>query len=352
MENNNGLIDKKRKLASVQKIDNIAEIKKMKNIECAKVLGYNVGVQKNQFKIGDKIIFFEVDSKLPVDEKWSKFLENNNFEVKAKKFGKLISQGLILPLSILDEHSEKIDKNNLEIGCDLTKILKVTKFNNDADLPLKSEKIKKEDFNEKFPIHLIEKTDEERIQSVPDFIEKFKGKNFYSSLKYDGTSGTYVIDPKTNIFYICSRNLNRPYDKKDIYSQIADKYDIKNKLIKNECRYAIQGEIYGKGIQKNPFKINEIKIAVFTIRDIIKNKYLDFEELKETCKILDLPMVEVIEEGIFNYTIEELIEKSKGDYPNTNHKREGLVYRIKENWNDGNERFSFKVINNEYIINN
>ena len=171
MEKNNELVDKKRKLASIQKIDNIVEIKKMKNIECAKVLGYNVGVQKNQFKIGDKIIYFEEDSKLPGDEKWSKFLENNNFEVKAKKFGKLISQGLILPLSILDEHSEKIDKNKLEIGCDLTKILKVTKFNNDADLPLKTENINKEKFDQKFPVHLIEKTDEERIQSVPNYLE-------------------------------------------------------------------------------------------------------------------------------------------------------------------------------------
>ena len=42
-------------------------------------------------------------------------------------------------------------------------------------------------------------------------------------------------------------------------------------------------------------------------------------------------MVEVIEKGVFNYkTIDELVVKSKGNYPGTDSPREGLVYRVKK----------------------
>ena len=42
----------------------------------------------------------------------------------------------------------------------------------------------------------------------------------------------------------------------------------------------------------------------------------------------------VVEEGVFKYkTVEEMVEKSKGLYPGTNYPREGIVYRLKENWN-------------------
>ena len=72
--------------------------------------------------------------------------------------------------------------------------------------------------------------------------------------------------------------------------------------------------------------IDEVKIAVFCIKDLSKNKYLGLDEMIEACKELDLPMVEVIERGdSFDYTLEQLLEKSKGYYPNSTHYREGLV---------------------------
>ena len=138
---------------------------------------------------------------------------------------------------------------------------------------------------------------------------------------------------------------------KNIYNEIATKYDIKNKLLKYEGKYAIQGEIYGPKFNKNPLQVTELKLAVFTIKEIKNNYYLRFDEMTKLCKEMDLPMVEVIEEGIFNYkTIEELVLKSRGNYPGTNSPREGLVYRVKKDWNKDGKRLSFKVINDDYLI--
>ena len=46
-----------------------------------------------------------------------------------------------------------------------------------------------------------------------------------------------------------------------------------------------------------------------------------------------------------------MVEKSKGLYPGTNYPREGIVYRLKENWNKDKIRASFKVINDDYLVN-
>ena len=87
------------------------------------------------------------------------------------------------------------------------------------------------------------------------------------------------------------------------------------------------------------------------MKDIIDNHYLDFDELVEMCEKMDFEMVDVVEEGIFNYkTVEELIEKSKGLYPGTDCPREGLVYRLKKDWNVNGKRLSFKVINDDYLL--
>ena len=139
--------------------------------------------------------------------------------------------------------------------------------------------------------------------------------------------------------------------KKHIYKEIAIKYDIKNKLLKYDGKYAIQGEVYGPKVNSNPLKVKELTIAVFTIKNIKDNIYLGYDEMVKLCKEMDLPFVEVIEEGIFNYkSVEELIAKSKGNYPGTDGPREGLVYRLKNDWNKDGKRLSFKVINDDYLI--
>ena len=339
---------KHRKLASVQKITNLTKIGEKFNEEFATVLGWKVVVHINEFNIGEKVIFFEIDSVLPSGKKWTNKIKPKNLHIKTRKSYNEICQGFIMKLNILKK-VDNFQKLNLKIedleeGYDLTEILEVKKFDENSEEGQK-------ELEKKFPSELIEKSDEIRCQSNLNYIELFAGKEFYSSLKYDGSSSTYLIDPNTKKFKVCSRNMGLDLNDKNIYNEIAKKYDIQNKLLKYDGTYAIQGEVYGPKVNKNPLKVPELKIAVFTIKDIKNNNYLDFDEMVKLCKEMDLPMVEVIEEGVFNYkTIDELVVKSKGNYPGTDGPREGLVYRVKKDWNKDGKRLSFKVINDDYLI--
>ena len=338
---------KKRKLASVQKISSLTALDQKNLCQKATILGWNVVVDANKFQEGEKVIYFEADSLLPAKKKWTKGIKPKQLRIKTFSRYNEVFHGTIMKLDTLTKvENFNMKLEDLEEGFDLTEILEVTKYDEDSEQAIK-------DKEKKFPSEIIEKSDEIRLQSNPKYFELFEGKEFYSSLKYDGSSGTFLIHPETKKFMVCSRNQTiDENEKKNIYWDVANKYDIKTKLEKFEGKYAIQGEIYGPKINKNRLGEKEIKIAVFTIKNIIDNYYLDFKELVQVCKDMGLPMVEVTEEGIFKYkTVEEMVAKSKGLYPGTDYPREGLVYRLKENWNKNKLRCSFKVINDDYLVN-
>ena len=337
---------KKRKLASVQKISSLTPLGDKNQFQNAAILGWNVMVDYDKFTVGEKVIYFEDDSILPAKKKWTKGIKPKNLRIKTNTKYKIVFHGAIMKLDVLkDVENFNMKIEDLNEGFDLTEIMEITKYEEDPEQA-------KKDLEKKFPSDLIEKSDEIRLQSNPKYFEMFEGKEFYSSLKYDGSSGTFLIHPVTKKFLVCSRNLViDENEKKNIYWDVANKYDIKTKLEKFEGKYAIQGEVYGPKINKNRLEEKEIKIAVFTVKNIKDNYYLDFNEMVQVCKDMDLPMVEVIEEGIFKYkTVEEMVQKSKGLYPGTNYPREGLVYRLKENWNKNRIRASFKVINDDYLV--
>ena len=337
---------KKRKLASVQKITSITPLETKNKVQKATLLGWNVLVEANKYNEGEKVIYFEADALLPAKKNWTKGIKPKNLIIKSSKQYKNVFHGAIMKLdTLLKVENFNLKLEDLNEGFDLTEIMEITKYEQDPEIALKEQE-------KKFPSDIIEKSDEIRLQSNPKYLEMFEGKEFYSTLKYDGSSGTFLIHPETKKFMVCSRNQNIDInEKKNIYWDVANKYDIKTKLEKFEGKYAVQGEIYGPKINKNRLEQKDINIAIFTIKNIKDNYYVDFKELVQVCKDMELPMVEVIEEGVFKYkTVEEMVEKSKGLYPGTKYPREGLVYRLKENWNKNKVRASFKVINDDYLV--
>ena len=59
-----------RKLASIQYINSVSPIEEADRIECVHVLGWQCVANKGEFKPGDKCIYMEVDSFLPVCEQF------------------------------------------------------------------------------------------------------------------------------------------------------------------------------------------------------------------------------------------------------------------------------------------
>ena len=88
-----------RKLASIQIIENLEPIKDRDRIELAHVLGWQVIVKKDEFKIGDKCVFVEPDAVLPEKPEFE-FLRSKKFRIKTMKMAGVLSQGIIFPLNI------------------------------------------------------------------------------------------------------------------------------------------------------------------------------------------------------------------------------------------------------------
>ena len=366
----------KRKLASIQIIKDVKKLQNSDKLSIAYVLGWQVVIGLNQFKKGEKVIYIEVDSLLPSDKEWTQPYKDKKFKIKTCKIRGELSQGLIVSLKCLKEHKDINDNQysdveyNYKEGDNVTDFLEIRKYNDDSEL---NQELATTNLHSiLFPLEYgFTKTDEDRIQSVPEFIDKFQGHPYYATLKYDGMSATYFLNiieaeskhiNKNHLdFYILSRNKRRPYIKNNCsYSKIADKYNIKEKLLKLNANYAIQGEIYGPKIQNNKLKIKDIEFVVFSVFSKQDNKYLDYLDLIKFCKEQNLPMVETILEGnCFKFKLDELKNLAKGNYPNTNNMREGLVFRTKIDWCNNNinstfggNRMSFKIINDEFLLKN
>ncbi|MFW6173710.1 MAG: RNA ligase family protein, partial [Elusimicrobiota bacterium] len=81
----------------------------------------------------------------------------------------------------------------------------------------------------------------------------------------DGTSSTFVMCDDE--LHVCSRNFSLKETQRNTYWKMFYKYDIKNiiKDWKNKTKkqgLAIQGEVAGPGIQKNPLKLTDIQLFV------------------------------------------------------------------------------------------
>jgi RNA ligase (TIGR02306 family) len=258
----------------------------------------------------------------------------------------MVSQGLILPISILDDkldwgpyitHGEIIEQC-YEDKTDMSETLGITKW--DPPIPAQLAGQAKGYFPE-----FIKKTNEERIQNLVDEYEDMKKYAFYVTEKLDGSSATFYI--KDGEFGVCSRNLELKETEGNTFWKVARELKIEEKFkelgLDNVC---IQGELIGEGIQKNPYKIKGHDVRFFTGSDISTQKKLNYFVLDELIKDMGLKMVPVLHMHLqLPDTVEEVIKCADGNSMlNRETRREGLVYRTPLS------NYSFKAISNEFLV--
>lgn len=248
-----------RNLASVQKILNIEPIIGADAIEKATILGWQcVVAKKDNFKVGDLVVYIEIDSILPEKPEFE-FLRPRKFRIKTIKLKGQVSQGLVLPLSILPE-------GKYVEGTDVTEIIGVKKYDPQLELEnrLFQEKIERNNnkinkFFSRFPWYrklffkpnkstfpkFIKKTDEDRIQLFTNICERQTGVTFDYTEKLDGQSATYFLVQKPKLFGVfnmgyefgvCSRNLHLPKEDSSSYWTIAKQYNIEQVLRRKYTR--------------------------------------------------------------------------------------------------------------------
>ena len=111
-----------RALAYLVTVDEIKSLEGYDRVEYARVNGWWCVVRKDELHVGDKAVYFEVDSLVNKDDERFSFMEPRKYKVKTQKMCKVVSQGLLLPLTEFPELSK------YDIGTDVTKKLGVTYY--------------------------------------------------------------------------------------------------------------------------------------------------------------------------------------------------------------------------------
>ena len=359
-----------RKLATIRTISNIDPIEGRDQIGLATIDGWKVIVRFEDFNVGDKCVYCEIDSVLP-DKPEFEHLRSKNFRIKTMKMAGVLSQGIAFSLRILPE-------GEYNVGDDVTDIIGVKQYVAGMDA-FPERKVRKLTLWQKFLKMLgvrkyqnnmmpcpsfIKKTDQERVQNIPWMVDKIKSmspETVYISEKLDGSSATYLLEKKLfgYKFTVCSRNYALKDSPNDRYWQIARKYDIKNKLIDfmKQRRgggtkldwVCIQGEMVGPKIQENRYHLKDLEFYVFNlITDegglfpqgmnvlSLEGYGFKFVPMVDTKKFLD---------SVNN--VEDILKKADGKSAlYSGGWREGVVIR---NWSN---TISFKVISNKFLLKN
>lgn len=336
-----------RQMATIRQINQILPHNNAERLEIAEVDGWRVIVGKGQYQKDDIICFCEVDSWIPHDvfPDLSKGKEPRSFNgvsgerLRSIKLRGELSQGLILPIT-----NVLVD---WEVGQDVTEKMGIQKWERPMNPQLAGQA------KGYFP-SFLRKTDQERIQNQFKRMTQDHFDDLYEvTLKVDGSSMTVYYN--NGDVGVCSRNLElkrfddegNPVNEDNSFIKKFNELGIESKLKAYGRNIAIQGELWGSGINGNWEGISHHEFSVFDIFDIDEQKYLRAVERKKICEDLNLQHVPVIEYTRLNHfaSVQDFLQYA--ERPSINNKvAEGVVFK-----NVNNPEYSFKAVSNSYLLN-
>ena len=344
-----------RKLSTIRKIKEINPIEGADAIELAVVDGWQVVVAKNVgHQVGDLVVYCEIDSFLPIEPEfeflrkssYKKMGDQEGFRLKTIKLRGQISQGLILPYSVIPI-AQFATAADLPEGMDVSEMLGIVKYEPPIPAQLAG-KVKGS-----FP-SFLRKTDEERIQNLEKEYTEWtlsSKHQFYATEKLDGSSFTCYI--KNGEFGVCSRNMDLLETEDNTFWAVARKLDLENKLRSFGKNICFQGEMVGSGIQGNHYNMKDQTVFFYNIFIIDEREYVGYDEFRNMLFDLDLACVPVLSYP-FNFpadsvaalpTVSALLRSAEGkSVLNDKVEREGLVIRSMD------RTISFKAISNKFLL--
>lgn len=351
-----------RKLAKIVRLSSVEQHPNADLLDIVKWGGWQCVTKRGEFNAGDLVVALEIDTWVP--HTLAPFLSKGEPReyngIKGERLRTMtlrgaLSQGLVLPVSDIIGP----DMNGVpffpEDGLDLTEFLFETHGLQKWEPPIEAHLAGL--IKGQFPSDVIRKTDQERFQNLyPEVTEAINyGHLFEVTVKMDGSSMT-VYNRNGNLG-VCSRNLELKLEGNDENSLIKTAKDsgLLDALRSLGRNIAIQGELMGKGIQKNRDELKGHHFFVYDIFDIDRQQYLSpVERLAVLDELVDLgasvPHVPILHTeaslkslGVFE---PDDLHKIAGGKGYNSAEREGLVFKR----SDG--KFSFKAIDNKYLRKN
>jgi len=319
-------------LAYVSVVKSLEPIEGKDRIELAKFENHEwqVIVQKGQFALGDKAMYIETGSVLPLRDEF-KFLESRCFsakyggyKIKTIKMGGVYSEGIAFRLETLGVSADS------PADRDFTKDLEIKRV---EDEPLPAEVVEKTWWQKLlskifgielgaqgfvkggFPDYLA-KTDETQAASIPGLFESMAGKSVGVTLKLDGQSVTCAVHD--GAFTISTRN--QLVYKNTVKKALRDIREEKARMYKAACppayaaarlnmpaalaghkSLAVQGELCGPRVQGNKMGLGELNFFAFNVFSIAERRYYSLGETAKFCEARGIPAVPLLERRVFDF---------------------------------------------------
>lgn len=363
-------LENQNSVCYVARIGEIVPIPGADNIEVALAGGWQAIVQKGQYKVGGFVVIATTDAVIPQD--LSDAMNVTNYlrkggRVRTMKLRGVYSECLIIPLAYLSF------KKDLEEGVDCMDILGIYKYEPPAvQVQLASGRKIKYHQNPNFTVYY-------KFPNIKNVTGMFSEDDYVQiTRKIHGTNARYGIVKKRKLsiwdrvkkfftnniwaeyeFIYGSHNVEKGSDTQgfydtDVWREVADKYDIKNKLWEFAKKYSpavigsgviIYGEVYGPGIQKNyDYGLKELEFAGFDV--IVNGVYQDTVITKHIISVeLSLPHVPELLVANWSHEIQDqftfnnFIEGTKVPH-------EGIVIKH----TSGERNKIAKVINPDYHV--
>ncbi len=366
-----------RKLASVQRVKDVLPIEGADKIEIVVINGWQVVSKKGEFAKGSLVVYFEIDSWIPTeiaaflsgDKEPREYKGVKGERLKTIRLRKQLSQGLVLPLSIVPVQNSY----GLKVGDDLTEALGVLKWEPE-------EKSLSAQAGGLFP-SFLRKTDQDRVQNIGNMLDP--DEEFEMTVKKDGSSMTvFRVDPQSlyyeqakalykqpnktawqkfmeffkkpkqeAVYGICSRNILLKLEGESNFHKAAK--PVLESFAKTGYSFAIQGEVVAPDIQGNFEGVKEVEFHVFDIFHIDSQEYLLPVTRGIIAKDMNLKHVTVLGTNSLNILtmtqqgddlVKKLLNLADGPSEGNGKFREGIVMKSTK------RDFSFKCVSNQYLL--
>ncbi len=245
-------------------------------------LAYQFVTGKDQYKIGDTVVFFPLDAELPsklieamgMVGKFSGPLKNRISTVKLRGS---ISQGYVCPVDVINKYLFDVIDSIDVVHDDLTQMLGVTKYEPEPEICHAGSLVR---LPTNVPIYDIEGVD--RNQNVVDYIIQNKIKVMISE-KVEGTnySCTAFKDGTVSVNQRRHAIKEMPEQGEHDFWKISREKGIlemaKNiQMDTNAEDVTIRGEMYGRGIQKNLYGLKAKELVFFDL--MLTGIYVNVEQ--------------------------------------------------------------------------
>lgn len=346
---------------SVQQIRDVQDHPNADRLSLVKVLGYTVITKRDEYAVGDTVIYIptqavlpqELISELGLDGRLAGKAKNRVKEIKLRG---CFSEGLIYP-----------NKDNLPIGTDVTELLGITKYEQPIPPALAGEV-------DNIGLDYALKFDIENFKNYPDiikegdqvvFTEKLHGTCFIAGAVPDNRLDENLIDGQ---FFVGSKGLiskglsfkDNEANQKNTYLSTAKKLNVFNalKILANERNDTVYilGEVFGDGIQDLQYGANQnerfLRVFAVYVGQGAQKRSLPSDDVDAICERFYLDRVPVLYRGAFSLDkMKEYTDGLETVSGEQKHIREGIVITLaREGYHPEIGRVILKSISEDYLL--